>query len=156
MYNFEGDPVIMNSIFWNGGTSEIYTEVSPEIADVAISDSVVKGGFAGGTNIITTDPQLAALANNGGPTMTCALPEGSSAVDKGQPVGTTVSGSVTVPDTDQRGVTRPQGSGVDIGAFEREVSPTPGGGGGGCQSTTPAGAAWLMIPLALVLLRRKE
>lgn len=42
---------------------------------------------------------------------------------------------------------------VDIGAYERQISPTSGSGD---QSTTPVGAAWFMIPLAPVLLRRRE
>lgn len=155
MYSFASDPIIMNSIFWNTGTSEIYNAVSPVIADVTISDSVVNGGFGGGIRIITADPKLAALADNGGPTLTCAIASDSSAVDKGQPKNTVVSGTVVVPDIDQRGVTRPQGSGVDIGAYEY-VPSSDGGGGGGCQSTTPVGAAWLMIPMALLLLRRRN
>ena len=152
IYSDTSNLTVMNTIFWNLGISEI----AGTSMTGSVSDSVVRNGFAGGTNIITADPKLAALTDNGGPTWTCAIPSDSSALNAGRAVGTVVSGTVVVPDTDQRGVTRPQGSGVDIGAFEREVSPTPGGSGGGCQSTTPAGAAWLMIPLALVLLRRKE
>ena len=50
------------------------------------------------------------LANNGGPTLTHALLPGSPAINAGVAVA-----GVT---TDQRGVARPQGNGVDIGAFE--------------------------------------
>ncbi|GAB1400648.1 hypothetical protein MASR1M66_21030 [Aminivibrio sp.] len=32
--------------------------------------------------------------------------------------------------------------------------PAPGGGGSGCQATSAAGALGLLLPLALVLLRR--
>jgi hypothetical protein len=62
------------------------------------------------TDLINTDPLLAPLANNGGPTQTQALLPGSPAIDAG----------VAVPGvtTDQRGVSRPQGSAPDIGAFE--------------------------------------
>jgi hypothetical protein len=54
---------------------------------------------------------LEPLANNGGPTWTHELKVGSPAVDA----------AVCSPafDTDQRGVLRPQGSGCDIGAYER-------------------------------------
>ena len=62
-----------------------------------------------------TDPELGPLADNGGPTLTMALLPGSPAIDAG--------GTVGAPATDQRGVPRPQGQGVDIGAFEYLVSP---------------------------------
>ena len=54
------------------------------------------------------DPQLAALADNGGPTDTRALAQGSPAVDAG----------AGCEATDQRGVARPAGAACDIGAFE--------------------------------------
>jgi hypothetical protein len=58
------------------------------------------------------------LQNNGGPTATIALTSGSPAVD-GVPVANcTLTDGVTPVSTDQRGVTRPQGSACDIGAFE--------------------------------------
>jgi hypothetical protein len=66
----------------------------------------------------TTDPKLAsALANNGGPTKTIKLLKGSPAVNV-IPEGT--NGCGTEITTDQRGVKRPQGSGCDIGAYEKK------------------------------------
>ena len=80
------------------------------------------GGTITGTttgNITGVDPNLGALAENGGFTATHALLPGSPAIDKGH------GGDLTV---DQRGVTRPTddpaianacgGNGSDIGAFE--------------------------------------
>jgi len=64
------------------------------------------------TDLTSTDPLLAPLASNGGPTQTQALEAGSPAIDRG---GTSASGC---PPADQRGVTRPQGPACDIGAFE--------------------------------------
>ncbi len=61
---------------------------------------------------------LGALANNGGPTRTLALVAGSSALDAAG-----ACGGVTL--TDQRGVSRPQGSACDTGAFEFDVVVTP-------------------------------
>jgi CSLREA domain-containing protein len=57
------------------------------------------------------DPLLAPLADNGGPTETQALLPGSPAIDAGATDG--------CPQHDQRGIARPQGTGCDIGAFER-------------------------------------
>ncbi|TVQ32690.1 MAG: hypothetical protein EA376_04815 [Phycisphaeraceae bacterium] len=80
--------------------------------------------FADGFNIshldsMDGDPMLGPLADNGGPTMTHALLKGSIAIDAGD----CADGEV---DVDQRGVSRPQGMGCDIGAYEREVDGVPG------------------------------
>lgn len=56
------------------------------------------------------DPMLDALADNGGPTKTMALQSGSPAIDAGN--------FETCTETDQRGVTRPQGERCDAGAYE--------------------------------------
>lgn len=60
------------------------------------------------------DPRVAPLAANGGPTLTLGLLPGSPAIDSGTADG--------VPLADQRGVRRPQGAGVDIGAFEYQFT----------------------------------
>ena len=66
------------------------------------------------------NPRLGPLAANGGPTRTHALLAGSPAIDGGTATG--------APATDQRGVRRPQGAGIDIGAYEVVVAPRPDGG----------------------------
>jgi uncharacterized repeat protein (TIGR01451 family) len=70
------------------------------------------------------DPQ--GLQDNGGPTKTIALKPGSSAIDA-VPVGNggycTGADGVEVIATDQRSVSRPQGAGCDIGAFELSSYP---------------------------------
>jgi len=66
--------------------------------------------FYGPTDI-HANPLLGPLADNGGPTLTQALPLGSPAVDA-------VATGCPPPATDQRGITRPQGTACDIGAFE--------------------------------------
>ncbi len=58
------------------------------------------------------DPLLRALASNGGPTMTMALPVNSPARDAG----------AACPRTDQRGIARPQLGGCDLGAFELQLA----------------------------------
>jgi len=81
------------------------------------SDDTCNTFFTGTNDKNSTDPQLAAPAmiNN---TYILALNSGSPALDNG------ISGGLT-PDNDQRGVTRPQGSSPDSGAYELEVA-TPG------------------------------
>ncbi|MFZ5923393.1 MAG: choice-of-anchor Q domain-containing protein [Chloroflexota bacterium] len=73
------------------------------------------GGCPGGGtgDQTTTDPRLAALADNGGPTRTHALLADSPALDAIPAANCAVS-------TDQRGVSRPQPAGglCDVGAFE--------------------------------------
>jgi hypothetical protein len=67
-------------------------------------------GFSNASSRNNIDPSLAPLGNNGGPTPTMALRVNSPAVDTGN--------DAIAPATDQRGVSRPQGPHVDIGAFE--------------------------------------
>ena len=59
---------------------------------------------------------LQPLVGNGGPTLTHALGVGSSAIDAATDC-TLVDGVTTVTE-DQRGVTRPQGTACDVGAYE--------------------------------------
>lgn len=73
-------------------------------------DSGATCGFSGTGTLNNTNPNLGALANNGGPTLTHALVSPSPAIDAGTSIGT--------PTDDQRGVARPQGAAPDIGAFE--------------------------------------
>jgi cysteine-rich repeat protein len=73
------------------------------------------------------DPALGPLQDNGGPTFTHALLEGSAALDAANPA-TPGSGDPACEEDDQRGVTRPQGPRSDIGAFEAcGVLGSPGG-----------------------------
>lgn len=89
------NPVIQNTILWSNSSPEgaqIYNESG---STATVEDSVVQGGYAGGTNIITADPKLLTLANNGGFTQTIALGVGSPAIDAGD--------DANCPATDQRG-----------------------------------------------------
>ncbi len=71
-------------------------------------------GFATANHSLSsTNPNLGPLATNGGSTQTMALPAGSPAVDA---IPASTSGCTGT--TDQRGTTRPQGAGCDIGAYE--------------------------------------
>ena len=62
------------------------------------------------SDLIGANAQLSPLASNGGPTQTHALSSGSAAID--------AANDTLCPATDQRGVTRPQGTQCDIGAYE--------------------------------------
>ncbi len=98
-----------------------YPDVSGTFSGVTNCLIAVTNGVAlpGENNIFGQPALLDALADNGGPTRTHALPKGSLAIDKGyNPLGLA---------TDQRGAGFPRllGTAVDIGAFE--FLPLPGG-----------------------------
>jgi len=71
-------------------------------------DSANTCSFSDGTDLRNTSAGLAALANNGGPTLTHALNGGSAAINAGT--------ASSAPTTDQRGYARV--GATDIGAFE--------------------------------------
>ncbi|MBV6393172.1 MAG: hypothetical protein KPEEDBHJ_02408 [Anaerolineales bacterium] len=68
---------------------------------------------------LSGDPNLGPLQDNGGPTQTHALLTGSAAIDAGD---ATTCAAPPVNNLDQRGVTRPQGAGCDIGSYELDAS----------------------------------
>ncbi|MEP7341449.1 MAG: choice-of-anchor Q domain-containing protein [Acidobacteriota bacterium] len=87
-------------------------------------DSDGTSGFVNGVNgdLVGTsgsplDARLGPLANYGGPTNSHPLLCNSPAINSGNNAG--------APSTDQRGVTRPAGANVDIGAFENNISLSP-------------------------------
>jgi len=83
---------------------------SPAIAATGMNlESADTCGFAS-AGLRNANPLLGPLAANGGPTPTLALAPGSPAID--------AAAACPPPDTDQRGVARPQGKTCDIGAFE--------------------------------------
>lgn len=95
--------------------------------------STSTGDLAPGTNAL-----LAALAANGGPGPTLLPSPGSPLLDA-VPVASCQADGAAGVTTDERGVTRPQGTGCDIGAVEVEVvTPTP--------PTPPAAPAVTVAP----------
>jgi hypothetical protein len=92
-------------------------------------------GFTGAGDQRDTDPQLAALANNGGPTDTMAFGTASPAFDRGE--------NANCPAGDQRGQIRPQGAACDVGAFEL-VPPEANTSAG---TSTGADASFTTAPL---------
>ncbi len=114
---------VQNSILWTGSPTLVAKSGAGTTA-ISITHSVVQNGCPSGTtcaNLITMNPNLGSLGNNGGNTQTLLLLAGSSAIDA-VPTGT--HGCGTTITTDQRAVIRPQGSACDAGAFEAQ-----GGGG---------------------------
>ncbi len=90
-----------------------------------------------------TNPQLGALADNGGPTRTMALPVTSPAVDAGVSTGGPNDQRDKARAFDHAGAPNaPGGDGSDIGAFElqamRLLSVTTNGSGTGTVSSAPA------------------
>jgi predicted outer membrane repeat protein len=113
-YAFSGTcaPVLVNVILW-ADTAPAGAEVITGFCTPSISYSVVQGGCppdASCSHLVTNDPLLGQLRNNGGMTQTRHLATGSAAIDAGS--------DSDCPAADQRGVSRPQGSHCDIGAVE--------------------------------------
>ncbi|MCW1885485.1 FG-GAP-like repeat-containing protein [Luteolibacter flavescens] len=129
--------VVNNTNAYNGNASDL----SGHALTAASSHNLI--GTGGSSNLTdgvngnivgVTEPGLGELADNGGPTLTFALLEGSPAADAG-----TVTGAAA---TDQRGRPRVRFTGVDIGAYER-----------GLESygtiLTAGNAEWYLGPVAI-------
>ena len=123
-----------NSATYGGGIRKIYGTLTLENTIVANSPT---GGNCigtvtdGGGNLsypdstcpgINSEPLLGPFQNNGGPTQTMALGQGSAAIDAADDA---ICAAPPVQNRDQRGVIRPQGPHCDIGAYEVVQEPTP-------------------------------
>jgi chitodextrinase len=115
IYNFTGFKLSMSMDIVAGGLTGTNCGGLAPITDLGYNiDTGSSCGFSGTTHSLpNTQPQLDALASNGGSTQTMALPAGSPAVDA---IPTSTPGCAGT--TDQRGIARPQGNGCDIGAYE--------------------------------------
>ena len=114
IFNLVGGTTCNSCILWNNTGGEISG------AAATVSYSTVQGGYAG-TGNSSLDPLLGTLGNYGGYTQTIPLLSGSPAINT-IPFGT--NGCGTTITTDQRGVTRPEGSSCDMGAYEF-IPPAP-------------------------------
>ncbi len=133
IYTTDAGLVALNSALISGNTAysgnEIYNNDSLIYADSfnlfghsGESDAEAFVGFtpggndinatSDGTNTPLTSILDTTLADNGGPTLTHALPEGSLAIDRDPSCN---DGLIAI---DQRGYPRPSGNGCDAGAFE--------------------------------------
>ena len=137
-----GTLILTNTILANSTGGDCYTEsgLASEKNNLIDDTGTYACDLTNGVNgdIIGSDPNLGPLADNGGPTQTMALQTGSVAIDAGDDA---ICAADPVNNLDQRGVTRPQGTHCDIGAFEVEVTNTaptanPGGPYLGAVNTT--------------------
>lgn len=139
----EGDPAIESSFLSTIISGNFAAGVPSDCDTDGVGLFVSRGfnldgtgtcGLDQATDLPGADPMLGPLADNGGPTQTHALLEGSFALDAGWP-------NPFVSVIDQRSVARPQGGAADIGAFERvEVACEPAETA--CQSTCEAIEDW--------------
>jgi hypothetical protein len=114
-------------IFNLGGAFSLRASIVATNSPVNFSGDVVDLGynlssdnsvaFTLSTSSTNTEPRIGPLSTNGGPTRTIALGRNSPALDR-VPQG-------VLPSSDQRGVTRPQRTIGDIGAFEAEQAQEP-------------------------------
>ncbi len=84
------------------------------------------------------DAGLGVLGDHGGPTQTMGLQPGALAIDAGD---ASICGPGTSSETDQRGVSRPQGVACDLGAFEfgpQDCDPGKVAVGGRCVDPSTA------------------
>jgi hypothetical protein len=131
---------IRNSIVANS-TDPASTSTSVDLANdgsssfhVAFSNVEAPGTSAitsGGGNLVSQDPNLGPLQNNGGPTETMMPNQGSPVIDAGDPAFS------SPPSEDQRGFTRVVGGVLDMGAVE--FAPPPGAGTLALTSATYVG-----------------
>jgi predicted outer membrane repeat protein len=117
IYNTNGgNPTLKNIILANtingGDCANNASSLNAASSHNLVEDSLNACGLTNGVNnnIVGQDPNLGTLADNGGFGQTHALLHGSVAINTGTNTG--------CPATDQRGASRPQGAGCDIGAYE--------------------------------------
>lgn len=131
IYLYSGSYVSLSGTIVSGNSATVgFADIAGDTAQdpaAITADSSLLGDVDpfftvnGSNNISSTNPMVGALADNGGPTKTMALLDGSPAIDAGpNPVASFVGN-----ESDQRGLpwVRVYGNSVDIGAFE--VQPDP-------------------------------
>ena len=134
--------ILSNNLMGVGGGSSNCYQVRETAGDgYNISSDGTCIDFTAATDNNSTNPLLGPLQDNGGPTMTHALLDGSPAIDRVP--------EAQAPATDQRGVTRPQvgraagGALADLGPYEAvyvaPVPPPASSSSGGCSVSGSGG-----------------
>jgi len=163
-----GSPDLRPGSALNAAFSLIGNNSGTQLAGAPVGAPDAAGNLIG-TAAAPIDPLLGSHADNGGPTITHALLDGSPAINAGDPGA--AAGMAGVPQFDQRGVgfTRVARGRLDMGAFELQESSNdtdPDNGsedpdGGDNQTNNGAGIAFLgtgssiterTLPLALSIL----
>ncbi len=110
-----GNSAVGHPFFGGGSGGGIYNAAALTLNNSIVANSPsggdISGGYSGGHNLFG-EVALGPLADNGGPTQTMALADGSPAIDAGD------STAPGLPGADQRGFARLSGAAVDVGAFE--------------------------------------
>jgi CSLREA domain-containing protein len=110
-----GSVSVLRSLLANSTAGKDCDQLSP--GTVTITNSLVEDNSdCTGSITSSADPGLGALSDNGGPTQTMVIATSSPAFDAALTCASTTS--------DQRGITRPQGSRCDLGAYEKTVTQT--------------------------------
>ncbi len=106
---------VANSIVYGNSASGVGPDCFDELAGISAGNNIF-GTLDGctmppaATDLIGVDPMLAGINDNGGPVPTLALQQSSPAIDAGN--------NATCEAADARGISRPQASACDIGAYE--------------------------------------
>jgi uncharacterized repeat protein (TIGR02543 family) len=152
--------VVNSTVALNRGTNSVAAGLGSGIyvdsGTVTLSNSLVvqqvngancSGVSGGGNNLaddgtcptatVTATPLIGSLADYGGTTETHALLLGSPAIDTGS---NTICNASPVSAVDQRGVSRPQGTTCDIGAFELHKYSVAYNGNGNTGGSVPIDA----------------
>ena len=109
---------VKNCIVWGNGRYGGYNQL--EVSEEVIN-SVIEGGYDGGTNIITENPLLMPLDYYGGNVKTIGVSFSSCAINAGA-TQSELGSDVTLPTVDARGADRTAFERPCIGAFEPQVS----------------------------------
>ena len=122
IYNSFHKATLRNTIVANstsGGNCSLSAPAVITDGGYNIEDGTSCGFSTANNSMPSTEPDLASgLANNGGPTQIIMLLKGSPAINA---IPKLENGCGTEITRDQRGVSRPQGSGCEVGAFEKKV-----------------------------------
>ncbi len=141
IFNFGVMTVYNSTLAGNTGSHTFFNYQSSAVLSIANTIIVGSGGSWGCMNnggtisyhannlfdvawycgdFSSADPLLNPLADNGGPTQTMSLKDGSPAIDAGND---DICSGVLTGGVDQRGAPRPAGDHCDIGAFEWGAEP---------------------------------